>query len=232
MRDEENQRGRCEPSESLSAAARQQECYRRDSALLRRVGEAQLDAHRQAALRAGTKVYTTLYRQQNAAERALERQVKLIEDGRFGPYKHETFEHTSRTARRRRQRNLAIPPERVPRARSPQRRGARDDRGPRLRRLEIQSFGAGAPAARLCIQADRVFGRRSERRPASYVVNDSPLVLQVPGQPSGTRRTTISSISARFRCVSRLPIAQRVDDQARHGARRADDHQRSAEFRG
>src|SRR6476660_4125360 len=42
----------------------------------------------------GLKVYTTLdLDEQNAAERALERQVRAIEAGRFGPYSHETYEH-------------------------------------------------------------------------------------------------------------------------------------------
>src|SRR6476646_417313 len=42
----------------------------------------------------GLKVFTTLdLDMQSAAERALERQVKAIEAGRYGPYKHETYEH-------------------------------------------------------------------------------------------------------------------------------------------
>jgi len=42
----------------------------------------------------GLKVYTTLdLDMQGAAERALERQAKAIEAGRFGPYQHETYEH-------------------------------------------------------------------------------------------------------------------------------------------
>src|SRR5256714_4073014 len=42
----------------------------------------------------GLKVYTTLdLDMQSAAERALERQARAIEAGRFGPYQHETYEH-------------------------------------------------------------------------------------------------------------------------------------------
>src|SRR6476620_4292721 len=42
----------------------------------------------------GLKVYTTLdLDMQSAAERALERQARAIEAGRFGPYSHETYEH-------------------------------------------------------------------------------------------------------------------------------------------
>ncbi len=42
----------------------------------------------------GLKVYTTLdLDMQSAAERALERQLRLIEGGRYGQYSHESYEH-------------------------------------------------------------------------------------------------------------------------------------------
>ena len=41
----------------------------------------------------GLKVYTTLDLDlQSAAERSMERQLRLIEEGKFGPYRHETYE--------------------------------------------------------------------------------------------------------------------------------------------
>src|SRR5438094_1556437 len=42
----------------------------------------------------GLKVYTTLdVELQSAAERALENQMRAIEAGKYGPYKHESYEH-------------------------------------------------------------------------------------------------------------------------------------------
>jgi penicillin-binding protein 1A len=47
----------------------------------------------QSLYRDGLKVYTTLdFDVQSAAERALERQIRAIEDGKYGPFKHTTFE--------------------------------------------------------------------------------------------------------------------------------------------
>src|SRR5207237_6655089 len=41
----------------------------------------------------GLKVYTTLDLDlQSAAERALERQLQAIESGKYGPYRHESYE--------------------------------------------------------------------------------------------------------------------------------------------
>jgi penicillin-binding protein 1A len=133
----------------------------------------------------GLKVYTTLdLDEQNAAERALERQVKAIEAGRFGAYKHETFEHYmahregdegSGTSPYLQSAFLALDP----------RNGAvrvmvggRDFDDSKFNR-SVQALRQPGSAFKPIVYSAAV----QNGRPASYIVNDSPLVLQVPGQP-------------------------------------------------
>ncbi len=133
----------------------------------------------------GLKVYTTLdLDAQYAAERALERQVLAIEAGRFGPYKHETFEHYmahregdvgSGTSPYLQSAFLALDP----------RNGAvrvmiggRDFDDSKFNR-SVQALRQPGSAFKPVVYSAAV----QNGRPASYIVNDSALVLQVPGQP-------------------------------------------------
>jgi penicillin-binding protein 1A len=133
----------------------------------------------------GLKVFTTLdLDQQNAAERALERQVKLIEAGRFGPYRHETFERYiakregdvgSGTSPYLQSAFLALDPRNgAVRAMI----GGRDFDDSKFNR-SVQALRQPGSAFKPIVYSAAV----QNGRPASYVVNDSPLVLQVPGQP-------------------------------------------------
>ncbi|HKC79577.1 MAG TPA: PBP1A family penicillin-binding protein, partial [Gemmatimonadaceae bacterium] len=133
----------------------------------------------------GLKVYTTLdLDQQNAAERALERQVLAIEAGRFGPYKHETLEHYlahregdvgSGTSPYLQSAFLAIDPRNgAVRAMI----GGRDFDDSKFNR-SVQALRQPGSAFKPIVYSAAV----QNGRPASYIVNDSPLVLQVPGQP-------------------------------------------------
>ena len=133
----------------------------------------------------GLKVYTTLdLDEQSAAERALERQVRAIEAGRFGPYSHETFEHYlahregdegSGTSPYLQSAFLALDP----------RNGAvrvmiggRDFDDSKFNR-SVQALRQPGSAFKPIVYSAAV----QNGRPASYIVNDSPLVFQVPGQP-------------------------------------------------
>ena len=133
----------------------------------------------------GLKVYTTLdLDAQSAAERALERQAVAIEAGRFGPYKHETFEHYmahregdvgSGTSPYLQSAFLALDP------RSGAVRamiGGRDFDDSKFNR-SVQALRQPGSAFKPIVYSAAV----QNGRPASYIVNDSPLVLQVPGQP-------------------------------------------------
>jgi penicillin-binding protein 1A len=133
----------------------------------------------------GLKVYTTLdLDQQNAAERALERQVLAIEAGRFGPYKHETLEHYlahregdvgSGTSPYLQSAFLALDPRNgAVRAMI----GGRDFDDSKFNR-SVQALRQPGSAFKPIVYSAAV----QNGRPASYIVNDSPLVLQVPGQP-------------------------------------------------
>jgi penicillin-binding protein 1A len=133
----------------------------------------------------GLKVYTTLdLDEQGAAERALERQAKLIEAGRYGPYQHETFEHYlahregdegSGTSPYLQSAFLALDPRNgAVRAMV----GGRDFDDSKFNR-SVQALRQPGSAFKPIVYAAAV----QNGRPASYIVNDSPLVLQVPGQP-------------------------------------------------
>jgi len=133
----------------------------------------------------GLKVYTTLdLDAQSAAERALERQALAIEAGRFGPYKHETFEHYmahregdvgSGTSPYLQSAFLALDPRNgAVRAMI----GGRDFDDSKFNR-SVQALRQPGSAFKPIVYSAAV----QNGRPASYIVNDSPLVLQVPGQP-------------------------------------------------
>src|SRR5215210_4371856 len=133
----------------------------------------------------GLKVFTTLdLDQQNAAERALERQARAIEAGRFGPYNHDTFERYiakregdigSGTSPYLQSAFLALDPlNGAVRAMI----GGRDFDDSKFNR-SVQALRQPGSAFKPVVYSAAV----QNGRPASYIVNDSPLVLQVPGQP-------------------------------------------------
>jgi penicillin-binding protein 1A len=133
----------------------------------------------------GLKVYTTLdLDEQGAAERALERQAKAIEAGRFGPYPHETFEHYiahregdegNGTSPYLQTAFLALDPRNgAVRAMV----GGRDFDDSKFNR-SVQALRQPGSAFKPIVYSAAI----QNGRPASYIVNDSPLVLQVPGQP-------------------------------------------------
>jgi penicillin-binding protein 1A len=133
----------------------------------------------------GLRVYTTLDLDiQGAAERALERQVRAIEAGRFGPYKHETFEHYiahregdvgSGTSPYLQSAFLALDPRN---GGVKAMIGGRDFDDSKFNR-SVQALRQPGSAFKPIVYAAAV----QNGRPASYLVNDSSLVLQVPGQP-------------------------------------------------
>jgi penicillin-binding protein 1A len=133
----------------------------------------------------GLKVFTTLdLDMQGAAERSLERQAKAIEGGRFGPYSHETYEHYlahregdegSGTSPYLQSAFLALDP----------RNGAvrvmiggRDFDDSKFNR-SVQALRQPGSTFKPIVYSAAI----QNGRPPSYLVNDSPLVLQVPGQP-------------------------------------------------
>jgi penicillin-binding protein 1A len=133
----------------------------------------------------GLKVYTTLdLDMQGAAERALEHQARAIEAGRFGPYSHETYEHYvahregdegSGTSPYLQSAFLALDP----------RNGAvrvmiggRDFDDSKFNR-SVQALRQPGSTFKPIVYSAAI----QNGRPPSYLVNDSPLVLQVPGQP-------------------------------------------------
>ena len=133
----------------------------------------------------GLKVFTTLdLDMQGAAERALERQAKAIEGGRFGPYQHETYEHYM--AHREGDEGSGT---------SPYLQSAFLAMDPRTGAVRAMIGGRDFDDSKFnrAVQAQRQPGSTfkpivysaaiQNGRPPSYIVNDSPLVLQVPGQP-------------------------------------------------
>ena len=132
----------------------------------------------------GLKVFTTLdLDMQSAAERALERQVRAIEAGRYGPYTHETYEHY--IARREGDTGGGS---------SPYLQGAFVALDPRNGAVRAMVGGRDFYDSKFnrAVQALRQPGSTfkpivyaaavQNGRPASYIVADSPLVLEVPGQ--------------------------------------------------
>src|SRR4051794_17698991 len=133
----------------------------------------------------GLRVFTTLdLDMQSAAERSLERQARAIEGGRFGPYTHETYEHYvahregdegSGTSPYLQTAFLALDPRNgAVRAMI----GGRDFDDSKFNR-SVQALRQPGSAFKPIVYSAAV----QNGRPASYIVNDSPLVLQVPGQP-------------------------------------------------
>jgi len=145
----------------------------------------QLDAQFGSQLyQQGLKVYTTLdIEMQNAAERTLERQIRAIEAGRFGPFTHQTYEHY--IARREGD---------VGGGASPYLQGAFIALDPRNGAVRVMIGGRDFYDSKFnrAVQALRQPGSTfkpilysaaiQNGRAASYIVNDSPLVLNVPGQ--------------------------------------------------
>ena len=133
----------------------------------------------------GLKVFTTLdLDMQSAAERALERQARAIESGRFGPYSHETYEHYlahregdegSGTSPYLQSAFLALDPRNgAVRAMI----GGRDFDDSKFNR-SVQALRQPGSTFKPIVYSAAIQNGRSP----SYLVNDSPLVLQVPGQP-------------------------------------------------
>ncbi len=145
----------------------------------------QLDAQFGSQLyQQGLKVYTTLdIEMQSAAERTLERQIRAIEAGRYGPFTHQTYEHY--IARREGD---------VGGGASPYLQGAFIALDPRNGAVRVMIGGRDFYDSKFnrAVQALRQPGSTfkpivysaaiQNGRPASYIVNDSPLVLNVPGQ--------------------------------------------------
>src|SRR4051812_28798112 len=133
----------------------------------------------------GLKVYTTLDLDlQTAAERALERQIKAIEAGRFGTYTHVTYErYIARSSDD--EKNAA--------ANSPYLQGAFIAMDPQTggiralvggRDFDDSKFDRAVQAVRQpgstfkpIVYADAI----QNGRPLSYLLDDSPLTVQMPG---------------------------------------------------
>jgi len=134
----------------------------------------------------GLKVYTTLdIDMQRAAERALERQVRAIEAGRFGAYPHISYE-----------RYIANREGEVGTGTSPYLQGAFVALDPRNGAVRVMIGGRDFYDSKFnrAVQALRQPGSTfkpfvysaaiQNGRPASYVLDDSPLSLNVPGSPT------------------------------------------------
>ncbi len=132
----------------------------------------------------GLKVYTTLdLDMQSAAERALERQLRLIEGGRYGRYSHESYEHyvARSLAGTEMGENspylqgafIAVDPRNgAIRAMV----GGRDFYDSKFNRA-TQALRQPGSAFKPIVYAAAV----QNGRPASYIVNDSPLVVPQGG---------------------------------------------------
>src|SRR4051812_28710439 len=139
----------------------------------------------------GLKVYTTLdVDLQSAAERALENQLRAVESGKFGPFKHTTFESYLARASDRAGEPAA--------ANSPYLQGAFVAMDPRTgavramiggRDFDDSKFNRSTQALRQpgstfkpIVYADAI----QNGRPPSYILDDSPLSLE---QGTGTAWT-------------------------------------------
>ena len=132
----------------------------------------------------GLKVYTTLdLDMQSAAERALERQLRLIETGKYGKFDHESYEHYVA-------RSLAGT---EPGENSPYLQGAfiaEDPRNGAIRAMVggrdfyDSKFNRATQALRQPGSAFKpiVYAAAVQNgRPPSYIVNDSPIVVPLGG---------------------------------------------------
>ena len=134
----------------------------------------------------GLKVYTTLdVELQSAAERALETQMRAIEAGKYGTYKHESYEHYTAQAVDNDNENAA--------ANSPYLQGAfiaMDPRDGSVRALiggrnfddskfnrAVQALRQPGSTFKPIVYADAV----QNGRPPSYILDDSPLSYTPPG---------------------------------------------------
>src|SRR4051812_45575276 len=134
----------------------------------------------------GLKVYTTLdVDLQSAAERALENQLKAVESGKFGPFKHTTFESYLARASDRAGEPAA--------ANSPYLQGAFVAMDPRTgavramiggRDFDDSKFNRSTQALRQpgstfkpIVYADAI----QNGRPPSYIVDDSPVSVPLSG---------------------------------------------------
>ena len=186
----------------------------------------------------GLKVYTTLdIEMQQAAERNLERQIKAIESGKYGAFKHTTMEqYEARNANGDNEGNT------VPN--SPYLQGAvisMDPRNGAIRALvggrdfDDSKFDRATQALRQpgstfkpIVYADAIHNGRS----ASYILNDSALTVpQINGQ-----EWTPQNYDLKF--MGNIPLREALylsrnlaDDPARHGARRAERDRRGAQVR-
>ncbi|HEX4681503.1 MAG TPA: PBP1A family penicillin-binding protein [Gemmatimonadaceae bacterium] len=134
----------------------------------------------------GLKVYTTLDLDlQSAAERSLERQIRAIEDGRYGPFPHTTYErYVARASSDNDQ----------PAANAPYLQGAFIAMDPTTggiralvggRDFDDSKFNRAVQAVRQpgstfkpIVYADAI----QNGRPLSYILDDSPLTVQIgPG---------------------------------------------------
>jgi penicillin-binding protein 1A len=132
----------------------------------------------------GLKVYTTLdLDMQTAAERALERQAKSIEAGHYGPYSHETYEYYmahhpdneegTGTSPYLQGAFLALDPRNgAVRAMV----GGRDFFDSKFNRVTQALRQPGSTFKPIVYAAAIKSGR-----PASYILNDSPLVVNMQG---------------------------------------------------
>lgn len=138
----------------------------------------------------GLKVYTTLdLDMQTAAERSLERQIRNIEAGRWGKYNHETYEHYS--ARITGEVEATTPV-------SPYLQGAFVALDPRSGAVRAMVGGRDFYDSKFnrAVQALRQPGSTfkpivyaaaiQNGRPPSYILDDSPLILDRPGSPTWT----------------------------------------------
>lgn len=136
----------------------------------------------------GLKVYTTLdLDMQTTAERTLERQLRAIEAGRYGAYPHETYEHY--IAHREGDEGSGT---------SPYLQSAFVALDPRNGAVRVMIGGRDFYDSKFnrAVQALRQPGSTfkpivysaaiQNGRTASTIVTDSPLVLDVPGQPTWT----------------------------------------------
>ena len=136
----------------------------------------------------GLKVYTTLdLDMQSAGERALERQARAIEGGRFGPYQHETYEHYlahregeegSGTSPYLQSAFIALDP-RTGAVRAMI--GGRDFDDSKFNR-SVQALRQPGSTFKPIVYSAAI----QNGRPPSYLLNDSALSLEVPGQPEWT----------------------------------------------
>jgi len=129
----------------------------------------------------GLKVFTTLDLDlQSAAERALERQLQSIESGRFGPYRHESYEQYMAKTEGGGERNAAN---------SPYLQGAIIAMDPRSGAVRALVGGRDFDDSKFnrAVQANRQPGSTfkpvvyaaalQNGRPPTYILDDSPLTL-------------------------------------------------------